>query len=235
MKSFQRSMTVFSVVAGLSVGNVYAQENTHAGQDSQKQPRALQDNANMDTNPNNNLGNRNARSDEGAEQLRKIANNPQTAPDMLFALHAGMSNQWQIEFSKLVAEKSQDAQVKQLAKMVMEDHQAAQTRLAAICEKMDMRFSSELPPTSQSMLDVMRALPSDKLDACYLSFQKAAHLAAVSTYADHSVALKQPELKAYATDALPKLRAHTGEIIRLAASKGMPTDLNFGSSSASAK
>jgi putative membrane protein len=237
MKSFQRSMTVLSVVAGLSAGSVFAQDNTHSGQNSQIPPRGLQDNANMDTNPNNNLANRNMSvgGDEGAEQLRKIAQNPEMAPDKLFALHAGMSNQWEIEFSNLVAEKAKDNQIKELARMVAQDHQAAQSKLASIAEKMDIRFSSQLPASKQAKLEVFRALPVDKLEACYLSNQKAGHLAAVSDYADHAAALQQPELKAYAAEVLPKIRAHTNEIIRLAASKGMPTDLNFNSTSASTR
>ncbi len=50
------------------------------------------------------------------QTLQQIAQSPENAPDKLFVLMVAAGNQWETEFSRVVQEKVQDQQVKDLAK-----------------------------------------------------------------------------------------------------------------------
>lgn len=168
-------------------------------------------------------------------QLAKFAANPEQSGDQKFALMAGCGNMAEVEFSKVVAEKASDPQVKQLAEMMVKEHSAAQGKLAPIGEKLGVTYPSELPTTKQLEQRYLSNLPVDKMEKAYLAMMKSDHLKTVSEYTDHIPMIKDADLKAYATETLAKVRAHTAEVLKVAQAKGMPIDLKFDNNMAMAQ
>lgn len=119
------------------------------------------------------------------EQLQQIKASPDQAIQKLFILEQGMMNQWEIELSDAVASKTQDQQVKQLAQMTKQDHQKAQDRLRQVAQKHNVTLSDQLPAMKQQKLAVLKQMPADKLDKCFLSMQKSSHAAAITSLSDH--------------------------------------------------
>ena len=160
-------------------------------------------------------------------QLKQICMAPDMAGDKLFVLGAAAGNAYEVEFAKIVAERAEDQKVKDLAQMIMKDHQAAQDKLKPIAQSMNVQLPSALPSMTANKLEIFRQLPAKELEMCYLSDQKAAHYATVSMFEDAAVTLKNDQAKSYASEVLPKLKEHTSAILKLAADRGLPTDLNL--------
>lgn len=151
----------------------------------------------------------------------QIKQSPEKASEKLFLLDAAIGNEWEIESSRLVESKSSDQSVKDLAKMIREDHEQAQKRVTELAREMNLDLPSSLPKSKQNLLAVLGSLPAEKLDSCYLIMQKANHAKAISSYADHQVALEDQSVKSYIGEALPKLREHGQHVVQVASSKNI--------------
>lgn len=156
--------------------------------------------------------------------LDKIKQSPDKASDQLFVLEAAMGNQWEIELSRLAQQKAQDPQVKELARMMVEEHTQAQQRLMTVARQFDMDLPTSLPPGKQKKLDVLSSLPADKFDSCYVLMLKADHAKDITSYADHQVAVQDASLKSYIGEVLPKLKQHGQHVVQVAQAKDFGAD-----------
>ncbi len=151
----------------------------------------------------------------------QIKQSPDKAGEMLFLLQASMANQCEIEFSKIVESKSNDQAVKELARMVRTDHEQAQQKVTSLARSMNLDLPDSLPPGQLAFYQAVGSLPPEQIDHCYLLGQKAAHAMAITAFADQQVELKNPAVKAYVTETLPKLREHGQAVAKLAKSKNI--------------
>jgi len=160
-------------------------------------------------------------SDQTAQQIRQFASQPDTAGDRLFTLGAGMGNLWEVEFSRLVEERAQDQQVKDLAKMVRQDHEQANQKLQSVAQNLNVQLASRLPEEKQATLEVFRAMPVEQLEKCYLGMAKAGHAKDIINYQIHQTEAKDQGLKQYVSDVLPKLQEHGQHVQQVASAKGI--------------
>lgn len=164
--------------------------------------------------------------------LDQIKQSPDKASEKLFVLEAAMGNQWEIELSRLAQQKSQDPQVKELAQMVLNDHQQAQQKLMTIARQWNLDLPTSLPPGKQKKLDVLNSFPADKFETCYVLMLKADHAKDITSFADHQVALQDQAIKTYIGEVLPKLREHGQHVVQVAQAKNIGSgDLALGGSS----
>ncbi len=166
-----------------------------------------------------------------SDTLRQIAQDPQQAGDRLFALHAGVSNQWEIQLSQLVAEKAQDLKVKELAQKIAQEHQDNFKQLQPVAQQLSVNLPTQLSSEKQQKLAIFRALPADKLEQSYLAKMKAGHAEAITSFADHKQLTKNEDLKTYISESLPHLKKHGSEILSVASTKGLSNDYEGLSSS----
>lgn len=156
--------------------------------------------------------------------LESIKSSPDKASEKLFVLDAAMANQWEIEFSRLAEQKAQDQQVKELARMMVREHQQAQQRLMEIARQWDMDLPTSLSAAKQKKLDVIGSLPPEQFDSCYVMMLKADHARSITAYSDHEVAFKDDSLKAYISETLPKLKQHGQHVVQVAQAKDIGAD-----------
>ncbi|MDB5328711.1 MAG: hypothetical protein JWM57_4280 [Phycisphaerales bacterium] len=225
--------TVLSLAASLALSSLsLAQAPAHSAMDPQNSPAAQQ----------GNVGGRPVvQSGDGAMagsmqadqtingQLMKFAANPEESGDKTFALKSGCANMEEIEFSKLVAEKATDSKVKDLATMIQKDHEMAMSKLKPIGEKLGVVYPSQLPTMKQAELTALGNMPPEKMQKAYLSMMKAGHLKVVSDLTDHLAMIKDADLKAWTAETLPKVRAHTADVLKTNEAMGQPLDLKFDS------
>jgi len=159
------------------------------------------------------------------QALHTIAQQPDQASDKLFVLMAACGNQWETEFARVVEQRAQDQQVKQLAQHIVQDHQQAQQQLQQIAQSMQMQLPSSLPSEKQAKLAVFQQMPADQLEKCFIIDNKADHAKDVTSYADHQQTVQNAELKQYTTQTLPKLQQHTQMVLQCASAKGVSTQL----------
>lgn len=156
-----------------------------------------------------------------AELYRKIAQDPTMAADKLFVVEAAAMDQWEIAFSRLVEQRAQDQQVKELARMVAQDHQQSAQQLQQFAQTVDLQLPQGLPAAKQAKLQVLAALPAEELEKCYVASQKAGHMAAITSYRDHAKMAKNEQLKQWITQATPKLEQHGQMIMQVAQAKNI--------------
>lgn len=115
----------------------------------------------------------------------------------------------EIEGSKLALEKTEDAQVRQFAEMMIADHQRMADEATALARTKGMS-----PPDGPSVMQTteitaLRALTGGAFDAMYVNrIGVAAHESTVEMFEQASQDVQDPDLQAMISETLPKLREH---------------------------
>lgn len=126
----------------------------------------------------------------------------------------------EVEAGKLALEKGTAADVKTFANMMVKDHTAANQKLKALADKknIDVSDDAELLDKAKAMILELRSAKS--FDQAYANNQVKAHEATIEIFEDEIKNGEDAELKAFATETLPKLKAHLVEAKKLAAAHG---------------
>lgn len=125
----------------------------------------------------------------------------------------------EVEAGKLALQKSQSADVKTFAQMMIDDHTAANEKLKAIAttKKLDVSTDAELLDKAKKLILDIR---EESFDRSYANNQVKAHEATIELFNEEIKDGKDAELKAFAEATLPKLKAHLSEAQKLAAAHG---------------
>lgn len=129
--------------------------------------------------------------------------------DRTFLENAIQGSHAEIEGSQLALEKGQANDVKAFAKMMIKDHGMMLKEAQALASKKGVT-----PPTGPSAMQVaeitgLKALSGGAFDAMYVNrIGVAAHESTVEMFEKASQDAQDPDVKAMATKALPKLREH---------------------------
>lgn len=126
----------------------------------------------------------------------------------------------EVEAGKLALEKGTAADVKTFADMMVKDHTAANQKLKALADKknIDVSDDAELLDKAKAMILELRSAKS--FDQAYANNQVKAHEATIEIFEDEIKNGEDAELKAFATETLPKLKTHLVEAKKLAAAHG---------------
>jgi len=127
-----------------------------------------------------------------------------------FVQKAAVGNEFEISSSKLAQDKSQSAEVKRFAGMMISDHTNNLTTLKATARTATPTVSVpvELDAAHQKKFDELMGLSSDAFDNRYIAMQREAHDAAVKLYTEYSQYGDNAALKAFAKESLATLKAH---------------------------
>ncbi|WP_225775061.1 DUF4142 domain-containing protein [Pseudomonas sp. Marseille-Q5115] len=125
----------------------------------------------------------------------------------------------EIEAGKLAEQKSQSADVKTFAQMMIKDHTAANEKLKGIAtaKKLEVASDAELMDKAKKMILDIR---EESFDKSYANNQVKAHEQTIEIFQKEANEGKDPELKAFAKETLPKLEAHLKAAKELAAKHG---------------
>lgn len=154
------------------------------------------------------------------------ANDVSTAPAMPAATvdapgymaKAGAGDLWEIESSKALLAKSDNAGVKTFARMMVDQHgkSTAKMKAAAAEAKLDVA-PPKLDADQQKMLDEIKAADAASIDAVYLAHQKTAHDAALALHQGYAAGGDTASLKKAASEIVPVVETHRAELGKLAA------------------
>jgi putative membrane protein len=135
-----------------------------------------------------------------------------------FVTEAAGSDMFEIESSKLAAEKSQDAATKSFSQQMVADHTKTSDELKALVSggKVKATIPAAMSSAQQSMLDDLKKLNGDDFTKQYHADQQDVHEDAVDLFKRYGEEGDNPELKAWAAKTRPALEHHLK----------MATDLN---------
>jgi putative membrane protein len=113
----------------------------------------------------------------------------------------------EIEAAKLALGKSQSQDVKTFAQMMIDDHTKMNEQLKQLAQqkKLEVADNAQLMDMAKAMILHVR---DESFDAAYANNQVVAHEQTIELFRNEANTSKDPELKALAKTALPKLEAH---------------------------
>jgi putative membrane protein len=158
-----------------------------------------------------------------AQDLAKAMTPPADSKE--FAMRAAAGNLFEIRLSELAQQKAQSQEVKQLAQQLKQDHQRAQDQLKQAAQQAGANISEDLPKAKQVVLDAFQQLEGKAFDNAYTMCQVEGHLHSIMMYQNESQNGSDQQIKQYATQALPKLKQHAGQIVRVAQSMQIPVEV----------
>ncbi|ARP89488.1 hypothetical protein CAL14_03610 [Bordetella genomosp. 9] len=132
-----------------------------------------------------------------------------TTSDQRFIEHAAQVNTFETEASEWAARNAEHDDVKRYADMMIQDHGNVSRELKALAAAKGVTLPTDLPAGESRSLKTLRAETGTRLDEDYVDkVAVAAHKEAVQEFVDAAEHAKDPEVKAFAQQTLPVLKAH---------------------------
>jgi putative membrane protein len=132
----------------------------------------------------------------------------------------------EVEAGKLAEEKSKSAQVREFAQMMVQDHTAANEKLKTIAQNKNLEVSDDAQLMDKAKAMILDLRNASSFDQAYANNQVKAHEATIELFEEQASSGEDAELKAFATEMLPKLKEHLVHAKELAAATGGDTAKN---------
>lgn len=124
--------------------------------------------------------------------------------------NAAEGDMYEIQAADIALERTQNAQVRELAQMIKTDHTQASEAMKRIAPQAapNVPMPTELDERRQGMLDNLRSASAENFDRVYLDQQVAAHNEALTLHRGFSDNTDAPQLAEHARTVVPKIEAH---------------------------
>lgn len=130
---------------------------------------------------------------------------------------AGASDMWEIASSKAVLAKSQNADVKKFAQMMIDHHSEASEKLMSTAKTGQISAGPpQMDAMQQNMLEDITNATTPDLDATYLQHQQTAHNAALALHQNFAQNGTNDSLKKTAGEMVDVVETHIAELQKLA-------------------
>ncbi|WP_169307506.1 DUF4142 domain-containing protein [Chitiniphilus eburneus] len=139
--------------------------------------------------------------------------------DASFIEQAGAAGLAEVEAGRLALQKGSSEGVKQLANMLIDDHTKANERLNTVAALKNLSPPSEPGEANRKQLARLNGVSGKDFDEEFLKQQRAAHQEAIALFSKQAKSGKDPDLKKFAADTLPRLQAHLKHVEALQGGK----------------
>lgn len=130
------------------------------------------------------------------------------ADDAKFATAAANGGMAEVNLGKLAQEKGTSQKVKDFGAMMVTDHSKANDELKALAKNKGIALPLVVGADEQKEYDELSKKSAADFDKAYVSKMIDGHKKAVSLFEDAAKNCKDPDLKAFATNTLPTVKAH---------------------------
>lgn len=134
------------------------------------------------------------------------------ADDAKFAVDAANGGMTEIELSKVAAERTSNAKIKDFANMMVMDHGKAGAELMAVAKIKNITLPDSLNADSKKAVAGLSKKSKSDFDKAYVDKMVADHKATVDMFESASKSLKDADLKAFADKTLPTIKGHLANI-----------------------
>jgi predicted outer membrane protein len=114
----------------------------------------------------------------------------------------------EIQLSQLALQKSTNAQVRQFAQRMIDEHTQMNSRVTAMAQQKNVTLSDTLSAEKQAKVDVMSSYSGADFDKAYMDRNIHVHTKSVSMTSVVAQSSTDADIKALATQNLPMLQAH---------------------------
>lgn len=111
--------------------------------------------------------------------------------------------------------KSGDQKIKDLGKMIEDDHNSLNQKLSDLVSKKGGQVPTGLTKDQQKDVDDLNAKSAEEFDEDYLDKLEDMHKKDIDKFTDASKNLKDEDVRKFAADALPTLKKHLEKVQQL--------------------
>lgn len=135
---------------------------------------------------------------------------PAASAGQAFANAAAASDSFEIESSRLAADKASSAKLKTFAENMIKAHTDSTAKLmtAAAAATPPITPNAQLSPMQQQSLDALRTKSGADFDRAYAAAQVEGHQQTLDALQAYSATGDVPALKGFATEMVPVVTAH---------------------------
>lgn len=134
------------------------------------------------------------------------SNNTAVVQDNFYS-NAAQGGMAEVELSKLALQKSQNAEIKKFADMMVSDHGKANAELKTLAAKKNVVLPTEMSSSHKSTMEDLSKLSGAEFDKEYISVMVKDHETTVELFEDNTDN-SDADIKGFATKTLPTLRSH---------------------------
>lgn len=147
------------------------------------------------------------------------ADNPSSlkAGDEKFVKQAAAAGKAEVKLATLGTQKAGRADVKELATMLVADHTKANGELAALAESKKVELSAVIDPKAAETFKSLEKESGKGFDKAFLTHLEKAHKTCIADFEDASKNAEDADVRAWAGNTLPTLRAHLDKVKELQA------------------
>jgi putative membrane protein len=136
-----------------------------------------------------------------------------------FVEKAALGGLFEIQMGRLAQGRTDNIDISRFAQRMISEHGDANNalKMTAKAGAPDVELPAVLDAARKAKIDAMSKMKGEDFDAAFVTSQSEAHFEAVKLFTDYAEAGDQPELKKYAADTLPVLKAHQDALAHLGA------------------
>jgi len=133
---------------------------------------------------------------------------PSKVDDKKFVKNAALGGLTEVELGKLATQKASDQKVKDFGQKMVDDHTKANDELKQAATKSNIPVPESLDSKHQSRIDKLSKLSGAEFDKAYVKDQLKDHQKDVQEFKDEAQNGTDPNIKAFASTAVPVLEHH---------------------------
>ena len=148
---------------------------------------------------------------EGAGDTTTAGMRAEATPEeaMPFVMKAGASDLYEIQSSQIALQKAQDADIRQFAQMMIDQHTKTTQQVTAAAQADGLTPPApQLEPQQAQMIAELQRLSGAAFDRAYVRQQRMAHEMALALHGNYAERGDRPALRQAAASAVPIVRQH---------------------------
>jgi len=131
-----------------------------------------------------------------------------TNPDQKFVTEAAGGGAAEVELGKLATEHASNPDVKSFGQRMVDDHSKAGNELKQLATTKNISLPTDLDSKDKALYDRLMKLQGAAFDRAYMDAMVKDHEKDIEAFGTESNEGHDPEVKAWATKALPTLEEH---------------------------
>ena len=153
----------------------------------------------------------------GSKSDAKASKGDANAMFLSEAAHGGHA---EIATSQLAMQKATNPQVKEFARMMVQDHQQSNQELMQIAQKKGMDLPKRPDEMHMKESATLKNLSGAEFDRAYMTAQVADHQKMVTKYQEKASSAQDPDVRRFAASQLPNLQRHLEQARQIQQSLG---------------
>ena len=131
------------------------------------------------------------------------------AEEKHFLTKVSGSQEAEIAFGRMAADRAESAKVKQFGQRMIEDHQkAAAMEVKQLAVKQGIDLPAPMVPEEKEQAEKFAQLAGKEFDRAYIGYMVKEHMKDVAEFEHTGKQLKDPNVKQWVTATLPVLKEH---------------------------